>query len=114
MFSPDSSRFAYEARLADKPNRQVVVVDGKEGPEFGFVSDIIFSFDSRYFAYLIRNETCGYCPHYLTINNEMTIGPYDQILKYRFSEKDEIEVLCHNGSEVIVITKSLISAIITN
>jgi Tol biopolymer transport system component len=47
-FSPDGKRLAYVVR---RGNKRFVVVDGKEGPPFDIVGGIVFSADSRRFAY---------------------------------------------------------------
>jgi len=57
-FSPDSKRTAYTAQR-DEKSGWVAVVDGVEGPEYTLARDIVFSPDSRHFAYQAQAYRTG-------------------------------------------------------
>jgi rRNA maturation protein Nop10 len=49
VFSPDGRHWAYRARR--KKNKEIMLVDGKESPEFEEITHPLFSPDSLHFAY---------------------------------------------------------------
>jgi hypothetical protein len=53
LFSPDSKRVAYKAKDDDK---QLVVVDGIEGPRHEYLGQLVFSPDSKRFAYVAQDH----------------------------------------------------------
>lgn len=82
-FSPDGSRLAYRAE--DDKGRQVVVIDGKEGPKFdvGITNDIgiVFSPDSKHVAYvgLTGNNSC------IFVKDNKKMRSFEKIGRIEFS-----------------------------
>jgi Tol biopolymer transport system component len=80
VFSPDSSHVAYGSLSSDS-QKQVMVLDGNEGPEYDLVSHPMFSPDSRHFAYIAEREGKG-----MMVYDGEEGPPFDIIYGIVFSE----------------------------
>lgn len=60
IFSPDGNRVAYKAYrgniLSDDMRKEILVVDGKPGPDYDRIGDPVFSLDGKRFAYTAQKR----------------------------------------------------------
>jgi hypothetical protein len=90
QFSPDSRRYGF---IAKRNGRTVVVVDGKEGPEFDTVEPpLLFSPDSKHLAYVGRiNERS-----FVVVDGSVQ-GPFDIV-------EDRSVVFSEDGGHIGYVT----------
>jgi hypothetical protein len=83
VFSPDGCHFAFAVEL---PDRNFVVVDGKEGPPFDRVVTPVFSPDGRSVAYRARKDGQRFVV--VADGNGQTmrqLSPHEQVFPVRFT-----------------------------
>jgi len=109
IFSPDSQRVAYAARVGSGRYRKFVVVDGKEGKKYDNISEGSLSFtpDSKKAAYAARKGSNGF----VVVDAEEG-SQYDDIVtraggRIVFDSPDRLQYLARKGSRIYLVEERI-------
>ena len=103
--SPDSKRVACVAGMGDK---QLVIVDGKEGKAYDDIDDLIFSPDSKRVAYVAKAYNRGF-----VVVDAYEGTPYDSVVvtarggKLLFDSPDSFHYLALDGGNIDLVEETL-------
>ena len=81
LFSPDGRRLAYTIW---RNGKVALVVDGKAGPFYEVIGDVVFSPDSSQLAYVAGEEEVVF-----VVSDGISGDPHDDITELRFSDNGE-------------------------